>query len=155
MGRSDDRTESDVERAVAMVEASMRSLGIDPAQARASSDARGHAFMLQRGSARIAIAVYEGDGNREPTLRVAAPVVKLPEPEARPRLYEQLLELNARELIGAAFGVVAGEVVVVSERALRDIDRSEVDALIRSVGRIADTWDDILAKQYATARASG
>jgi hypothetical protein len=153
MALFEDRAESEVERAIALVEEAIRGLGLDPEKARAASGGRSYA--LRRGSAQIAVTVHPGDGTREGTLRVAAPVVRLPSVEAqRNALLLYVLELNARELVGAAFGVVGEELVVVSERLLRDLDRSEVDAAIRGVGRLADTWDDVLSSRFGARRSS-
>ncbi|MDQ3031971.1 MAG: YbjN domain-containing protein [Myxococcota bacterium] len=155
MSTTDDRADSERQRAIELVEEAIRKLGIDPAEARAPG---GGAYALRRGSARIAVAIHgavsaaEGVSEREGTLRVAAPVVKLPQEATRGALFEHLLELNARELIGASFGVLAGEVVVVSERSLRDLDASEVDAAIRAIGRLADKWDDELATRFGAPR---
>jgi hypothetical protein len=112
-------------------------------------------YALQRGSAHVMVVVHPAQGGREGTFRVAAPVVCIPEGPSRAALYQHLLELNARELVGASFGVVGGDVVVVSERPLRDLDASEVDATIRGVGRLADHWDDMLAQQFEIAHSSG
>ncbi|MCZ7680442.1 MAG: YbjN domain-containing protein [Sandaracinaceae bacterium] len=65
-----------------------------------------------------------------------------------------MLEANATELAGAAFALSEGEVVVVSERSVTDLDASEVDAMIRNVGRTADRYDDELAAQYGALRSS-
>ena len=66
----------------------------------------------------------------------------------------RLLEVNARELAGAAFGIVADAVVLVSERSLEDLDASEVQTMVRVVGVAADTWDDALADEFDVIRAS-
>lgn len=137
-------------RAIALVEDAIRKLGIDPAQVRAP----GAHYALRRGSARITVAVHGTEGAREGSLRIAAKVIKLPAEGERPALFQHLLELNARELAGAAFGVLEGDVVVVAERALRDLDASEVESMLLGVGRIADTYDDALAKRFGAARSS-
>lgn len=142
------------ERAVTLVEEAIDRLGIDHVKARGSVDERSTQWALRRGSARIAIAVHRGEGSQAGTLRVAAPVVALPEASHRLALYQHLLELNARELVGAAFGLVADEVVVVTERSIADLNASEVDAAIRGVGRIADTYDDALGSRFGVKRAS-
>lgn len=148
----EDRAVSETERAMGLVEEAIRKLGIDPAQARTPGE--GVSYALRRGSARIAVAIHAGTAQRMGTLRVGAPVVKLPEEAHRAGLFAHLLELNARELVGAAFGVLDGEVVVVTERPLRDLDASEVDAAIRGVGQLADTWDDTLAGRFGVKRSS-
>lgn len=141
--------------AVALVEDAIKRLGIDPAQARGPSDAKSTQFAVRRGSARIAIAVHAGEGPREGSLRVAAAVIDLPaDTSHRAALFQHLLELNARELVGAAFGLIGEQVVVVAERPLRDLNASEVDAAIRGVGRAADTYDDALASRFGAKRSS-
>lgn len=138
-----------------MVEQSLRALGLDPAAAKTGGEGGGASYALRRGSARVFVAVHPGNEQRPGSLRVAAPVVKLPPGDRRAALLQHVLELNARELVGAAFGLIGEEVVVVSERALRDLDASEVDATIRGVGRLADTWGDALATRFDTERSSG
>jgi hypothetical protein len=144
----------DADRAVALVEQVIRGLGIDPAASR--TEREGHvAFAMRRGSARILVAIHGpteelGDGR----LRVVAPVVRLPGNDNEPALYRRLLEANATDLVGAAFAISGNEVVVVTERAVRDLDASEVDAMIRTVGRVADRYDDELATTYGAVRSS-
>lgn len=149
-----DRAVSDLERAMALVEDSIRGLGIDPATTRAR-EAGQIAYALRRGSARILIAIHAPAGDRtEGRLRVVAPVVRLPPPQTELALYRRLLEANAAELVGAAFAISAGEVVVVAERTVRDLDPSEVDGMIRNVGRVADRYDDELAAAFGAQRSS-
>lgn len=159
VGSDPERAEAsaaEADRANALVEDAIRRLGVDPQQARVTGAAAGGSisYVLRRGSARIAVAVHPSQGERAGTLRVAAPVVRLPAAEHRAALFQHLLELNARELVGAAFGLLGDEVIVVSERPLRDLDASEVDAAIRGVGRLADTWDDTLAGRFEAKRSS-
>lgn len=142
------------ESAVTLVEEAIGRLGIDPVKARAQVDERTVQWAVRRGSARISIAVHRGEGSQAGTLRVAAPVIAVPDAPHRLALFQHVLELNARELVGAAFGLVGDEVVVVAERSLADLSASEVDAAIRGVGRIADTYDDSLATRFGAKRAS-
>ena len=152
---ANDMAESQFKHAVALVEAAISSLGIDPTSAKQPESPGRVSYALRRGSARIAISVFHGTEDREGTLRVGAPVVKTPTGEGRLGLFTRLLELNVRELVGAAFGIAGDDVLVVSERALKDLDASEVDAAIRSVGRLADVYDDQLASAFGTVRSSG
>lgn len=149
-----DQAGNDVERAVALVEQTIRGLGIDPAASR--SQREGHvAFALRRGSARILVAVHPPSGElSEGRIRVVAPVVRMPPPENEVGLFRRLLEINASELVGAAFAISGDEVVVVSERSVRDLDGSEVNSMIRNVGRVADRYDDELANEYGAQRSS-
>jgi hypothetical protein len=145
---------SAVGRAIALVEQSIRRLGIDPAASRV--ERQGHvAYALRRGSARILVAIHGphpelGEGR----LRVVAPLVHLPAPERQPLLFRRLLEANATELVGAAFAISSNEIVIVAERSVRDLDASEVDTTIRNVGRLADRYDDELAATYGAVRSS-
>src|SRR5690606_1012247 len=139
---------------VDLVEQTIRGLGIDPAASR--TEREGHvAFAMRRGSARILVAIHGptpelGEGR----LRVVAPVVRLPGTDREPALCRRLLEANATELVGAAFAISGNEVVVVAERGVRDLDASEVDTLIRTVGRVADRYDDVLATTFGAIRSS-
>jgi hypothetical protein len=144
---------SDVQRAVEMVEATIRSLGVDPAAAKIPGDDKTHAYALRRGSARVVVAIARGEGGHG-VLRVLAPVVHAPEASKEAVVFRKLLELNARELSGAAFGLFGDEIVAVAERNTKDLDASEVDASIKNVGRVADRWDDALAKEFGLKRAS-
>ena len=145
---------ADVERAVGLIEHTIRDLGIDPAASRTQRE--GHvAFALRRGSARILIAVHSPtDELKEGRLRVVAPVVQLPAPDRLPELCRELLEANASKLVGAAFALSGEEVVVVTARSGQARDGSEVDGMIRTVGRLADAWDDALAERYGARRSS-
>jgi hypothetical protein len=150
-----DQANSNVQRAVQLVEQSIAALGIDPTQSRVASTDGSQAFALRRGSAAIFVAVHgPAQGATEGTLRVVAPVVRAPAADREAALFRRLLEANATELVGVAFGLRDGEVVLVSERSVRDLDASEVDALIRSVGRVADRFDDLLAKEFGAQRSS-
>ena len=135
------------------LEESIRRLGLDPATARLPGDAKTIAFSLRRGSARVVVAVHDTAAGG--ALRVVAPVVRIPADAASATgLYRRILELNGRELHGAAFGIFGDDVVAILERTLVDLDASEVEAAIRGVGAIADKWDDTLAKEFGTKRSS-
>jgi hypothetical protein len=142
----------DVKRAVEMVETTIRSLGVDPAAAKIPGDDKTHAYALRRGSARVVVAVSRVEGGG--VLRVLAPVVHAPEASKEAAVFRRLLELNAREISGAAFGLFGEEIVAVAERSTKDLDASEVDASIKNVGRVADRWDDALAKEFGLKRST-
>lgn len=142
---------ADVEEAVRLIESVIRGLGLEPSSASIPGDANTKAYALKRGSARVVIAVHASESGG--TFRVLSPCVRI-EATTSPELYKHLLELNARELVGAAFGVFGDEVVVVAERTVRDLDASEVEAAIRNVGRIGDRYDDALAQRFGVTRSS-
>lgn len=144
----------EMERAVALVEKTIRGLGIDPAASRTKRE-DSVTYALRRGSARILVGVHGPSADvEEGRLRVIAPVVRVPDPPRDAALNRRLLEANAGELVGAAFGISGQEVVVVAERNLVDLSASEVDLLIRNVGRIADRYDDELASAFGAVRSS-
>lgn len=145
---------TDVEQAVALVEQTISALGIDPATSRTQRD--GHtAYALRRGSARILIAVHGPSAQLdEGRIRVVAPCVVMPGPDREGPLMRRLLEANATDLVGAAFAISGDDVVVVAERSVKDLDGSEVDALIRTVGCIADRYDDELSRTFGLTRSS-
>jgi hypothetical protein len=142
-----------VQRARKLVEGTIQKLGIDPAGAAIPGDAQTVAYALKRGSARVIVAVH-GTG-AEGMLRVVAPVVRVPADDAKAAaLFRRLLELNGREVQGAAFGLFGDDAVVIVERSVVDLDASEVESAIRGVGRVADRWDDALAAEFGTVRSS-
>jgi hypothetical protein len=143
----------DVERAIGLVEATIKSLGVDAGQAKIPGDQKTVAYALRRGSARVVVAIAR-DGQGGGTLRVLAPVVKAPAADREAAVFKRLLELNAREASGAAFGLFGDDVVAVAERGVKDLDASEVDAIVKNVGRVADRWDDALAKEFGLKRSS-
>jgi len=140
-------------RAIQMVETTIRSLGVDPATAKIPGDDKTHAYALRRGSARVVIAIARGHGGHG-VLRVLAPVVRAPEAAHEAAVFRRLLELNAREISGAAFGLFGDEIVAVAERSTKDLDPSEVEANVKNVGRVADQWDDALAKEFGLSRST-
>ena len=142
---------ADVEEAVRLIESVIRGLGLDPTSAMIPGDSATKAYALKRGSARVVVAVHTTDSGG--TFRVLPPCVRI-DASSSADLYKHLLELNARELVGAAFGVFGDEVVVVAERPVKDLDASEVESAIRNVGRIGDRYDDALAQRFGVKRSS-
>jgi hypothetical protein len=143
----------DVRRAIELVETTIKALGVDPEKARIPGDEKTTAYALRRGSARVVIAVARGEGH-DGVLRVLAPVVRVPSADKEAAVFRRLLELNARELSGASFGIFGEDIVATEERSVRDLDPSEVESVIKNVGRVADRWDDALSKEYGLTRSS-
>ena len=142
--------------AIALVETSIRSLGLDPAQTRAPHEGPGARFALRRGSAEVFVILAPPSATDSAgTLRIVAPVIQLPAAERRLALFERLLRINAAEARGCAFALSEESVVIVHERSVRDLDASEVDAAIRMVGAVADHFDDALAREFGATRARG
>ncbi len=151
MALFEDQSESDYKRAITLVEQTIVLLGADLGTARV----RDGRYSLKEGSASIVVSVSRSGTNLpHGSLRLVSPVVKLPEKqETLFELFRHLLDVNAKSIANAAFGVDGDFVVVVSERALRDLNGSEVEAMMRTVGTIADFYDDDLAARFGTVRA--
>jgi len=148
-----DHAESNLQRATSLVEQTIEAPGVDPAQTRLGAGAQ--QWALRRGSASILISVQPpARGADEGTIRLVAPVVRIPGGDAAAGLFRKLLELNTEVLVGVAFGVQGSDVVLVAERSLQDLDASEVDGMVRTIGAMADRYDDQLASEFGTVRSS-
>lgn len=152
----DEQAENDYQRAVKLVEQTVQALGIEPKQCRVQVPGSADAFSLRRGSASMLVTLQHGQrADDEGTIRIVAPVVMLPTDAAKEHaMLRKLLQINAKDLAGTAFALVENQVVVVSERSVQDLDASEVDQLIRSVGRVADRFDDALAAEFGVQRVA-
>jgi hypothetical protein len=142
----------------ALVEAAIRTLGVDPGVALAK-EGDGHAsWTLQRGSAAVLISLASRDsghgGKVGVYLRVISPVMTLPPDDKREALFKHLLELNAQGLANAAFGLVGERIVAVAERPTEDMQSEEVSQVVRHLAAVADTYDDRLVKAFGGAKAS-
>jgi hypothetical protein len=152
--------EAEFKRARALVEEVVLGLGIDPKTALARDDSESVTWTVQRGSAPIVITLAAvaaaPAGDLRTYLRVVSPVLTLPakeaaaagEPSAYELLFRHLLELNAAGLANAAFGLVDQRVVAVSERPTEDLQKSEVDQMIRHLAAVADTYDNRLMARF-------
>lgn len=135
------------------VEATLKKLGIDPKQAQVKATEDQASYTLMRGSASVLVTVVHRPEQKAVFLRVASPVL-VPAEDNREGLYKRLLELNAAGLANAAFGLLGGKVVAVSERPAEDLDAGEVEQVIRHLSAVADTYDDRLVKEFGGKRAS-
>ena len=144
----------DFEGAKAIVEATIKKLGIDPVAARAKDSPSTVSWTFQRGSAAILVNLTVRKEDDKCYLRVISPVMTLPDATAREALFVRLLELNGKGLANCAFGLVGDRVVVVSERPARGLDGEEAEQVIRHPSAVADTYDDKLVKEFGGKRAS-
>jgi hypothetical protein len=143
--------DKDLGKAKKTVEKAIAKLGLDPAQSAIGAAAGGAAWHLTRGSADVMVALNPGGEGIPGRLRLVAPVVRV-DFDAKPALLMRLLELNATELPGIAFGVLGNKVVLVAERSVIDLDLAEVEELLRVIGHFADKYDDELVRQFGGAR---
>jgi hypothetical protein len=133
------------------VEAAIRERGVEPDDHQVSATEGGVAWALRFGSAAVMIALNLGEEGRDGRMRIVSPIVKLPD-DPSPEVFRELLELNGTKLPGVAFGLVGDEVVLVSERSLRGLDRSEVEETLGLIGHYADEYDDLLVDDFGGKR---
>jgi CelD/BcsL family acetyltransferase involved in cellulose biosynthesis len=144
----------DFDRAKALVEETIRALGLDPAATRAKDAPTTCSWTLQRGSAAILVNVARRNDDQRTYLRVISPLMTLPEASKREALFTRLLELNGSGIANCAFGLVGDRVVLVSERPANGLDANEVKEIVRHVGAVADAYDDRLVKEFGGELAS-
>ena len=143
--------QEEFERARRIVESVLRDLGLDPAQSHLATTDGSTAWTLQRGSAEVLVFLNPPRAKSPSFVRVVSPIWRLPA-ENQSAVFRRLLEMNALDLFGAAFGLMGEDAVLVSERATRDMDRSEVEELLQNIGAAADYFDDWLVTQFGGAR---
>jgi hypothetical protein len=136
-----------------LVDATLTKLGLDAAAARVKDEELQTSWTLQRGSASVLITAIARPEQKGVFLRVASPVLVLPEGD-HSGLFRRLLELNVAGLANAAFGVMGDRVIAVSERPAPGLDQNEVEQMIRHLSAVADTYDDRLVKEFGGRRAS-
>ena len=135
-----NRQEANLKTCEQMVEAVLTARGLDAARHRIES-AGGPAWGMTAGTT--------GDN----FIQVVAPVMTPPQEQLNaPRLLRRLLELNASELTGAAFGLRGDEVVVTTDRSTVGLDPVEVEEMIRRVSDYADHYDDALTLEFGGIR---
>lgn len=139
-----------------MVERVITEIGLIPDDNKLETDDGSVAWGLMRGSAQVFIFIRPGDNEQEfNSIQIVAPILKVPEARSNQSvLFEKLLELNASEITGAAFGLKEGTVVILTDRSTEDLDRSEVKDMILRIGYFADHFDDALVSQYGGIRYS-
>ena len=147
-----EKRETNFKSTQKMIESVIRDLGLDPDGSRLETSEDGRlAWGVRCGSAAVYVFLQEGD--KENFIEVLSPVMKIPEQNILP-LYRRLLELNAEELTGAAFGVKGEDVVLMTDRSTTDLDRTEVQSMITLMGEYADRYDDELVGEFGGLRHS-
>ncbi|MEM6960736.1 MAG: YbjN domain-containing protein [Myxococcota bacterium] len=165
----EDQVQRDVQRAVALVEQALRARGKIPERCSVESAAGSFCFALDAGRSEngcreieleVIITVSHPALDPAPSterstgqIRVTSVVSSLPEePE---ELCRYLLERNADSAMGAAFGIVDREIVLLSERSVEDLDPSEVDAILQSVERHALDYAKKLSTLFGSKKREG
>jgi len=141
---------------VKMVERVIKDLELSPSECRLSTD--DPAWGLAKGSAEVFVFINPGEPDQgdEFFIQCISPVMKLPKSEHnRNALLHKLLQLNAEELAGAAFGLKGEDtVVLIADRSTIDLDPSEVKDMVLRVGYYADVYDDQLVNEFGGKRHS-
>jgi hypothetical protein len=104
---------------------------------------------VRDGSAQVGLNVLEDHG----VLLLLAPVAPVPAAKNLESFYRRLLELSFLATSDAAFAIDAqkDEVVVRALRRLSGLDYEEFEDLLDTVGKVADTWDDVLRAEFGSA----
>ena len=139
-----------------MVERVISELNLSPHDNQLQTEDGSPAWGLMRGSAQVFIFIKPGKQDDDfNTIQVVSPVMRLPEaPHHQSALFKHLLEINACEITGAAFGLKDETIVIIADRSTQDLDRSEVKDMILRIGYFADNYDDDLVNQYGGKRYS-
>ena len=135
-----------------LLESALRSVGLEPRTSIVRDEPDQLAFGVLRGSAQVLLAATRDEARI--WVRAIAPVVTLPPEAARLAFFARLLELNAKGMRNAAFGVLGDKVVVVSERPADGLDPQEVEQILQHVAATADHYDDLFAEEYGVTHAS-
>jgi Tir chaperone protein (CesT) family len=101
--------------------------------------------VVRKGSASIGINALPDHG----VLLLVAAVMPVPQVQ-REAFYRRLLELSFLTTSDAAFAIDADrdEVVVRALRRLSGLDYEEFEDLLETVGKVADSWDDVLRAEF-------
>ena len=130
---------------VTMVEDVLGDMGLDLEQTRVTDTTALYEWRLAQGSAEVRIQIV--DHTNGARLRLRSAVMTLPTTVDRAAAFARLLALNV-ELGVAAFACIDRQVLLVAERPTRDLDRSEVEELMRQLPALADNYDDDLVAQF-------
>ena len=108
----------------------------------------GYLWKFKYGSVEVCVRLT-GETD-EDLITVWAAVLKLPAKD-EPRLMRKLLEMNCSNTFEARFGIIEGQVVVISIRTLAELSPGEVSRLITVVATIADNNDETLQFEFGAA----
>ncbi len=141
----DNSWETNATSAIGLIEQALRSLGHDPDTSELDDPATVRTWQVLQGSAAVTVCLRRHAD--APHLRVSAAVMTPAADSDRAALHADLLARNL-ELCGMAFALHGEQVLLVSERSTRDLDRSEVIHVIADLARHADGVDDALVAQH-------
>lgn len=146
-----NKQDANLRSSVKMVEEAIVTLGHSADEARLEVPGV-TAWRVQKGSAHVYIMITPRE--QENTIRVTAPVMHLDPQVDQTQLFRRLLELNATQVMGAAFALDKNDVILTVERSTVDLDQSEMLAMLRHVEDFADRFDDVLIAEFG-GRSAG
>ncbi len=148
-----NKQESNLRSCIRMIEDALHSLGHPPDESRSESADDMPAWRVEtKGGSSVEVHLgVEGEKN---VLRVTATVAHVPEGADEGPLCRKLLELNASEVKGVAFGLQGRDIVIVAERSTIDLDPSETEDMLRRTEEAAEHYGKLLVKDLVvTSRA--
>jgi hypothetical protein len=138
-----NKQESNLRSCIKMVEDALGALGHAPDDCRSESTDDLPAWRVPATPAYV--DVFLGVNDDRNLLRVVASVGSVRPGADGAALFRRLLELNATEVKGVAFGLQGDAVVLVSERTTLDLDPSEVMDILRRAEGFASHYAQVLA----------
>jgi len=148
-----NKQEANLRSCIRMIEDALQSLGhpLDESRSESADDMPAWRVVTGAGSH---VEVHLGVEGEKNVLRVTATVARVPEGADEAALYRKLLELNAGEVKGVAFGIVGDDIVLISERSTLDLDPSETEDMLRRTEGLAEHYAKLLLKDLVvTSRA--
>jgi hypothetical protein len=142
---------SAIGKAEKLIEQVIEGLGVKAKESRMPGAEGGAAWRVDRGSAAVFVSLNPGKGEEAPRLRIVSPLVRLPG-QVPASMLTRLLELNGTELPGLSFGIIRDKVVLVAERSVAGLDRTEAAELLHAVGVYGDKYDDFLVREFGGTR---
>lgn len=139
-----------IQHYIRIIEEAISQLGIDPAAARQQKPVQ---WNLTKGSARIALDIFQPDPKAPVYFGVRSPIMQVPQGSAED-FYSQLLRMN-HQMVGAAFSVFQNIVFLGEARIIDGLDSREAFAIITTVANAADYYDDLLQKEFPHKRPIG
>jgi|SRR5215468_4690704 len=140
-----NKQEANLRSCIRMIEEALEALGHPPDDSRSESADDMPAWRVVTGGGSH-VEVHLGVEGEKNVLRVTAIVAQVPEGAHEGPLFRKLLELNASEVKGCAFGLHGRDIVLVAERATIDLDPSETEDMLRRTEGFAEHYGKLLLK---------
>ena len=137
--------QANLDSTTTMIEDVLVELGHFLNRSRDDQDGTIRSWKLSKGSADLRLSLIARDDFTY--IRLTSPVMQLPTEVDPSPAYAYLLAQNLT-MAGAAFGCIANQVVLITERSTLDLDRSELVSMLINVQNLADHHDDELVAMF-------